>query len=180
MSFINSRSNFIGWTRMSSTTKKTLLFLMLFAPSCGTIVGNGIDPTSPVPDAPAGPSISPADFLHVVNEYKNDDRSFDCGSYSENNSAWELESGRACIAHAEPSCDPAKYLYDKTNADGSRFVSFVSVTETSPGSGECDVYVHTVSNVPGNVFDDQATCDEFTADQIPELACGIGDYAESL
>jgi hypothetical protein len=160
-------------------SKKAFLCAMIFAASCGTIVGNGIDPTSPVPDAPAGPSISPADFLRVRDEYKADDRSFDCGSYSENNTAFEIEGGRACIAHAEPSCDPAKYLFDKTNADGSRFVSFVSVAETSPGSGECDVYVHTVSNVPGNVFNDHATCDEFTADLIPELACGIGDYAES-
>ena len=138
---------------------------------CGTIIGNGLrDPTTPSP-SPIGlpPPPTAADFQLAIDEY-NDSGLDDCGSFTEDSSISELDTGRLCIIDADETCTPKKYLYNKTNTDGSRFVSFVSVISDS---GNCSVRVHTVSSVSPQYLQDTRTCEEFTEGEIPEVACGI-------
>lgn len=172
MSYINLQSSFSELMRTPNRMKQIILSLAVLFSSCGTFVGNGIDPA---PKNPTLPGITSEDFMGVLEEYKGYNRGGDCGSYTQDNSELELENGRSCIAHAEPACEPSKYLYDRTNPDGTRFVSVIIVYEDPMDTTDCLIYVHTVSNEPHHTFDDEKRCSEFTIDEIPELTCGIGN-----
>lgn len=157
------------------TTKKyiQIIALLFSITACGTGIGNGVfgdDPTNPNPSAPITlPPPSDEELDEVIEAY-NESSLPTCGVFTEANTVAELDSGRLCIRQADENCNPKKYLYNKTNTDGSRFVSFVSIVENA---GECQVRVHTVSDVPGNYISDTRTCDDFTENQIPEAACGL-------
>lgn len=163
---------------MFKTKQKLLLLcLILILPGCGTIIGNGVwqgDPTTSPIDVPDGASNIELDFAGPVNEY-NESTALDCGSFTEDNTIAEIDAGRQCIRDADDSCTPKKYLYNKTNTNGSRFVSFVNVLVDSQNPGQCLIYVHTVTNVSPNFADEEASCDAFTGNEIPEVACEILD-----
>lgn len=149
-----------------------ILLLTIIFPACGTIIGNGItDPTGPSMSPIDAPNSNDYDFSAPIEEYTTSGLA-DCGSFTENSTVAEIDVGRQCIRDALEDCIASKYLYNKENSDGSRFVSFVSVTESTPGI--CKLRVHTVSNVEPNPIGDQIrTCTTLQANEIPEVACGI-------
>jgi hypothetical protein len=166
--FINWPFNYSGWTM---TLKKIVVLLLVPLGACGTLIGNGIDPTSGVPNPI--PSIITLDFNAPISEFQQSNFP-SCGDFYETTSPAVLEAGRQCIRDALESCTEKKYLYDKRNTNGSRFTSFVSVEETDPGI--CRLRVHTVSDVqPGDIGDREEICTSIDDDEIPEVACGIGD-----
>lgn len=153
------------------------LLCVLVLISCGTIIGNGVrgDPTAPpfsgdvIPNRPFPLNL---DFSAPVTEYREFSDSAACGTYTEESTAAEVEAGRLCITNSFTNCIRSKYLYNKENIDGSRFVSFVSVSEVS--RGYCVMRVHTVSDVPPEYIGD-ATGECLTlGNSIPEV-CGILD-----
>ncbi|MCC7460556.1 MAG: hypothetical protein IT286_04550 [Proteobacteria bacterium] len=157
---------------MSKTKKILLSVALLTIVACGTGIGNGFrDPTIPNPNYPIDNSIPSTSFLNAVNEY-NQSSLVDCGRFTELSLPANIQDGRKCIKKADQTCTPSKYLLDKHNAAGSRFVSFVSV-ENDPNNLGCLVKVHTVSNVPGNILSEQRICEAFDEGQMPELTCGI-------
>ena len=148
-----------------------LVSLLLLITACGTGIGNGIfDPTG------GGPSASPSqinlNFNRPIQDYIESDFA-DCGDYYVTTAQSQINAGRQCIRDALDTCTESKYLLDKQNANGSRFTSFVSIQETTPGN--CQIRVHTVSSVESNFGDQEATCASFDDNLIPELACGILD-----
>ena len=141
---------------MFKTKQKLLLLcLILILPGCGTIIGNGIwgDPTtatsSNIGIPPGADHISNAEFTEPVDEY-NESTFTDCGSFTENSTVSQIDIGRQCIQSALDTCTPSRYLYNKENADTSRFVSFVSIKQYAEEPDECFIRVHTVSNVPSS------------------------------
>ena len=150
--------------------KNLALSSLLFFLACGTIIGNGFrDPTTGSTQA----IDLPLQFDHAIMEY-NASNYADCGSFDENSTQVSIDLGRQCIRDALDSCTPSKYLLNKHNPSGSRFVSFVSVKEVEPGT--CKLRVHTISNVsPENIGDRIESCFEIDPDEIPEVACGILD-----
>jgi hypothetical protein len=158
-------------------SKKILLACTLWViAACGTGIGNGFfDPTLPPTSSSIDlPNIYDEGFETPVQEYNNSS-SVDCGSFSEDSTVGAIDQGRQCIRDALDTCTPSKYLYDKLNSNGSRFVSFVSVKLQSSNPLECEVRVRTVSNVNAEPINDVRTCADFTENQIPEAACGILD-----
>lgn len=155
---------------------KSILFLLVVfvISNCGTGIGNGIyDPTT------SNGSYTPQqlDFSVPVHEYKQNSELANCGSFTEDSTISEIDVGRECVHHAFKYCIESVYLYDKENTDGSRFVSFVSVVKivnASPGRS-CQIHVHTVSDVPPPIGDQEATCYTLGLDELPELACGIAN-----
>ena len=157
---------------MFKTTQKLfILCLTILLPACGTIIGNGIwsDPTTPVTGS--GNNIA-LNFSAPIDQYHQSSLN-DCGSFTEQSSVATVDAGRNCIHNAFTACTESKYLYNKTNPDGSRFVSFVSVIEDQSNLGACKLYVHTVSNVPPPIGDVEKTCSTLEANELPEVACGI-------
>lgn len=150
-----------------------ILFLTTLLPACGTIIGNGIwgDPTSSSGNS-AGSAFEPLHFSEPIDQYHQSSLN-DCGSFTEQSSVAAVDAGRTCIHNAFNNCVESKYLYNKTNPDGSRFVSFVSVIEDQSNLGACKLYVHTVSNVPPPIGDIEKTCSTLEANELPEVACGI-------
>lgn len=157
-------------------SKQILLALTLWViAACGTGIGNGLfgDPTFPSKSSSIDiPNIDNKDFQKPVQEYNNSGLQ-DCGIFSEDSTVGEIDQGRQCIREALDTCTPSKYLYDKLNSNGSRFVSFVSVKLQSSNPLECEVRVRTVSNVNSEAVNDVRTCADYTENQIPEAACGI-------
>ncbi len=164
------------------TFRVKLILAIAFLTSCGTIIGNGFyDPSVPAGSSgvPAGRTApTSSNFDQVVQQYISSTLEA-CGSFSEKSSISSIDAGRECIRMARETCTPSKYLFNKLNTDGSRFTSFVSVdliqgvSEGAPKTPDCQIYVHTISNVPGNYIFDEATCFEFEENEIPEVACGI-------
>ncbi len=159
--------------------KSLLLLLLISVIACGTGIGNGFrDPTnSGVSTSPiAIPPLSQDEINGPINEYNADNSVVDCGSFTENSTLNNVDQGRSCIYESFNSgegCIEAKYLLNKTNADGSRFVSFVKVSSNGVGE-DCKLRVHTVSNVPPeNIGDVTRTCTTLEVNEIPETACGI-------
>lgn len=170
--FINSLFNSSGSTQMSKTKNILLSISLLAIVACGTGIGNGFrDPTIPNPNYPIDNSVPVTSFLNAVNEY-NQSSLVNCGRFTELSLLADIQNGRKCIKQADQTCTPSKYLLDKRNAAGSRFVSFVSVLN-DPNNSRCLVKVHTVSNVPGNILNEQRICEAFDEGQMPELTCGI-------
>ncbi len=163
------------------TNKKlTLTFLSIILAviiSCGTGIGNGIwDPTNSVH---IGEDINPlrsSDINQPIDEYEDTNTTVDCGSFTEQSTLLDVDQGRSCIYDSFTSgegCIDAKYLLNKTNIDGSRFISFVWVQSDDFG-GNCKLRVHTVSNIPPNEIGNKIrTCTELQYSEIPEVACGI-------
>lgn len=136
----------------------------IFLGSCGTGTGN--------PEVNATHGGSEPDFEAPIQEYNENDIAqiggVDCGSFTDQSTPDQIESGRQCIRDAFAACNSARYLLDETNAEGERFVSFVAV-ETST----CQLRVHTVSEDASRFVGDQTqTCSTLT--EPIELACGIG------
>ncbi len=167
---------------MFKLSKKLLVAsLTMFLFYCGTIIGNGFrDPTnSGISTSPISiPPLSQGEINEPINEYNADNSVVDCGSFTQNSTLNEVDQGRSCIYesfHSGEGCIEAKYLLNKTNVDGSRFVSFVKVATDDMG-GDCKLRVHTVSNVqPENIGNVTRTCTTLEQNEIPETACGILD-----
>lgn len=178
----NSPSNFSGLTTMFKKQNKSVTLLLLISViACGTGIGNGFrDPTnSGISTTPISlPPLSQGEINEPINEYNADNSVVDCGSFTQNSTLNEVDQGRSCIYesfHSGEGCIEAKYLLNKTNADGSRFVSFVKVSTDDMG-GDCKLRVHTVSNVqPENIGNVIRTCTTLGQNEIPETACGILD-----
>jgi hypothetical protein len=137
---------------------------------CGTIINNGGTANDPTyAGLPEGDPLISLDFHTPISQYE--ESPFEsCGEFTEESTVAELDAGRQCIHAAFESCSDAKYLYNKTNEDGSRFVSFVSIRGDT-----CEIFVHTVSDVPPEYLGDQeALCDRLEPTELPETACGIG------
>lgn len=178
--------NFSGLTPMFK--KAGFLFicffvLLHFQTGCGIGVGNGIwgDPTTPgfgsgKPNDQGGKGNPPpkdAEFQEPIDEYYSSGDAT-CGEFTENNTLEQVDAGRECIINADIHCVPSRYLFNKTNSDGTRFVSYVSVVFDGTSHSSCLIQVHTVSNVPPLILGNQTRiCSEFNNNEIPEVACGI-------
>lgn len=170
--FTNLTFNFSGLIPMNKKYWVLWIFIFLAPLGCGVGIGNGLfgDPTAPSASFDGGPDL---DFSAPIDEY-NESTFDDCGSFTEDSTIAQVDAGRECIHDAFDACNESKYLYNKTNADGSQFVSFVSVEITSSEPLECQLRVHTVSDVPPeNIGDEEKTCTTFDSDELPEVACGI-------
>lgn len=168
----------------------TLLHLQI---GCGIGVGNGVwgDPTTPGFGSADGtttggnekPTPMPMEFKEPINEYYATTLD-DCGDFSEDDTLAQVDAGRECIINADSICKPSRYLLNKTNSDGTKFVSYVSVVYDGNNHSNCLIQVHTVSDVPPLVIGNQTRiCSAFNDNEIPEVACGIletgcGDHCD--
>jgi len=161
-----------------------VIFLILVFGGCGTGVGN--------PEGNATPLFAPTDenfnvepnFDAPIDEYNSNTahsqpNGVDCLSFTQASSLGDVNAGRSCIRNALDNCNPARYLLDEITGSGSRFVSFVSVEITQSAPLSCQLRVHTVSDDSARfVGDEEKTCDEVSANEVLELACGIGTQAQ--
>jgi hypothetical protein len=167
-----------------------VIVLIFFAGGCGTGVGNpdglpgaqGTDAAFDAPDPAAEPLVASAlDFNAPIKKYEtanvlNQANGVDCGSFTGNSSVSEVDDGRQCTRNAFLACTPSKYLLNRTNSDGSRFVSYVGIEVILSNPLTCQVRVHTVSNDSGTKFigDEEKICQALNGTEMIELACGVG------
>ena len=193
MLFINLISNFLGWIAMwikrwidliMINLLAVLVIVLILFQGCGTGIGNPENrEDNGFPTATFANEKEPdeEEFQTVIDEYTNNDNliqsgGVECGSYTEQSSLNQIDTGRQCIRDALQTCKAARYLLDQTLSSDQRFTSSVSVKIASASPLTCQLHVHTVSSDSSKfVGNREKSCSSLGAAESIELACNLLD-----